>query len=136
VTENEMQTEDLPRGFHEWLSRPGLTDAAYLQLVRVRMPPGKGHGFHYHPPMEEIIYVESGQAEQWLEQEARVLTAGQLAHIPKNLVHATFNASAEQTLVFLAMLSPAEFEGPGMVDVSQQQPWCELKPTNEAGDIL
>ena len=59
-----MQVEEAPWGPHEWLCRPGLTDAKDLVMVRVRMPPGKGHAFHRHPAMEEIIYVISGRAEQ------------------------------------------------------------------------
>src|SRR5690606_22093821 len=106
-----MQVEDSPWGPHEWLSRPGLTEADGLLLVRVRMPPGKGHAFHTHPEMEEIIYVESGRAEQWVDGERRLLGPGDTAHIPKGLVHGTYNAG-DDTLVFLAILSPARVSGP------------------------
>ncbi len=125
VTEAEMQVEELPWGPHEWLVRPGLTESEELLLVRVRMPPGKGHAFHRHPEMEEIIYVVSGQAEQWVDRENRVLTAGQAAHIPKDVVHGTYNAG-DETLVFLAVLSPGKITGPPLVDVAQETPWKEL----------
>ena len=62
VTAADADVEQLPWGPHEWLCRPGLTEARDLQLVRVRMPPGTGHAFHRHPAMEEIIYVVSGTA--------------------------------------------------------------------------
>jgi len=75
VTALEMQVEPSPWGPHEWLSRPGLTDARELLLVRVRMPPGRAHQFHRHPAMEEIIYVLSGTAEQWVGRERRELSA-------------------------------------------------------------
>jgi hypothetical protein len=45
VTAADMEVETLPWGPHEWLCRPGLTDAKELLLVRVRMPPGTGHAF-------------------------------------------------------------------------------------------
>ncbi|BCS32537.1 hypothetical protein TBR22_A17510 [Luteitalea sp. TBR-22] len=127
VTAPDVQVEQLPWGPHEWLCRPGLTDARDLLLVRVRMPPGTGHAFHRHPAMEEIIYVVSGTAEQWVDRERRLLGAGDIAHIPKDVVHGTYNAG-DETLVFLAILSPAIFEGPPLVDVSGEAPWSTLRP--------
>lgn len=126
VTAAEMVVESSPWGPHEWLSRPGLTSAEELLLVRVVMPVGKAHQFHRHPAMEEIIYVISGTAEQWVDKERRLLTAGETAHIPRDMVHGTYNAG-DDTLVFLAMLSPAKAEGPALVDVHTQEPWCTLK---------
>jgi quercetin dioxygenase-like cupin family protein len=126
VTAGELQVEELPWGPHEWLCRPGLTAAEGLLLVRVRMPPGEAHQFHRHPAMEEIIYVISGTAEQWVDRESRLLRAGEAAHIPRDVVHGTYNAGAD-TLVFLAILSPAKFEGPALVDMAQEEPWRSLK---------
>jgi quercetin dioxygenase-like cupin family protein len=126
VTETEMQVEQLPWGPHDWLCRPGLTDAQDLLLVRVHMPPGQAHKFHKHPEMEEIIYVLSGSAEQWVDREKHILTAGQIAHIPKNVVHGTYNAG-NATLEILAILSPAKIAGPPLVDVSDQEPWRSLR---------
>ena len=127
VTALEMQVEPSPWGPHEWLSRPGLTDARELLLVRVRMPPGRAHQFHRHPAMEEIIYVLSGTAEQWVGRERRTLGAGDTAHIPRDVVHGTYNAGRDP-LVFLAILSPAGAPGPPLVDVHREEPWCSLKP--------
>lgn len=126
ITEDDMQVEELPWGPHEWLSRPGLTEAKELLLVRVRIPPGKAHRFHRHPEMEEIIYVISGTAEQWVDREKQILTAGHSAHIPADVVHGTYNIG-DDTLVVLAILSPAEIEGPALVDVSEEEPWASLR---------
>ena len=121
-----MEVEGSPWGPHEWLSRPGMTDAEQLLLVRVRMPPGRAHQFHRHPAMEEIIYVESGTAEQWVDREKRTLKAGESAHIPVNVVHGTYNGGDDE-LVFLAILSPATFDGPALVDVHAEEPWRSLR---------
>lgn len=126
VTAREMQVEGSPWGPHEWLCRPGLTDAEGLLLVRVRMPAGRAHQFHRHPAMEEIIYVVSGTAEQWVGREKRTLRAGETAHIPPDVVHGTYN-TGDDTLVFLAILSPARVEGPALVDVHTEEPWRSLK---------
>ena len=127
VTGAEMQVEPSPWGPHEWLSRPGLTEADGLLLVRVRMPAGRAHQFHRHPAMEEIIYVVSGTAEQWVDREKRTLRAGDSAHIPRDVVHGTYNAG-DDTLVFLAILSPAKSDGPALVDVHTKEPWRSLRP--------
>jgi quercetin dioxygenase-like cupin family protein len=126
VTPAEMQIEELPWGPHEWLCRPGLTEAEQLLLVRVRIPPGQGHSFHRHPAMEEIIYIVSGVAEQWVGESSRQLRAGDSAHIPKDVVHGSWNAG-DETLVLLAILSPATFEGPALVDMSAEAPWSGLR---------
>ena len=126
VTDNEMEVEQSPWGPHEWLSRPGLTDAEHLLMVRVRMPAGKAHAFHRHPEMEEIIYIESGTAEQWVGSEKQVLRAGESAHIPRDMVHGTYNAG-DDTLVFLAILSPAGGTGPALVDESMNEPWSTMR---------
>jgi quercetin dioxygenase-like cupin family protein len=126
IQSDNVQVETLPWGPHEWLCRPGLTDAKNLMLVRVIMPPGQAHKFHRHPAMEEIIYVVDGQAEQWVDREQRRLGPGEIAHIPINVVHGTYNAGPGD-LVFLAILSPAIFEGPALVDVSAEEPWVNLR---------
>ncbi len=122
----DVQVDSSPWGPHEWISRVGLTAAEKLQLVRVTMPVGKAHKFHRHPAMEEIIYVVSGTAEQWVDREYRLLGPGEAAHIPTNVVHGTYNAG-DTELVFLAILSPAVFEGPALVDMSGEAPWATLR---------
>ncbi len=130
VTSEEAEVEELPWGPHEWLSRAGLTDARQLQLVRVRMPPGKAHRFHRHPALEEILYVVDGHVEQWVGREQRVLGPGELAHVPTNEVHGSYNVF-ERPVTFLAILSPAVFPGPVLVDVSGEEPWRSLKPPSD-----
>ncbi len=132
VTANEMSVETLPWGPHEWLSHPDLTDPDQLMLVRVRMPPGQAHKFHRHPAMEEIIYVVSGSGEQWVDTRSRILGPGEIAHIPRDVVHGTYN-TGDETLIFLAILSPARFEGPWLVDVSEDEPWRSIRNHRETG---
>ena len=126
VTSAEAEIEVLPWGPHEWLARAGLTDSKLLQLVRVRMPPGTAHAFHRHPCMEELLYYVEGRAEQWVGREKRILKAGDVAHVPMDEVHGTYNVF-EEPLTFLAILSPAVIDGPALVDVSQDEPWRSLR---------
>ncbi len=116
---------------NEWLCRPDLVAAEKLLLVRAHMEPMHCHPFHCHPHREEIIYVLSGRAEQWVGHEHRLLRAGETAHIPAGMVHATYNPHAEP-LVFLAILSPAKLPADLAAvadpqDVSAQEPWASLR---------
>jgi len=126
VTRDEIQVEELPWGPHHWLCRPGLVDAEQLLVVRVHMPPGKAHQFHRHPEMEEVIYVLEGECEQWVDRESKILRAGDIAHIPTDVVHGTYNAG-EGTLSFLAILGPAKIEGPPLIELQNEEPWRSLK---------
>ena len=127
VTSEEAVVEELPWGPHAWLARSGLTESRLLQLVRVTMPGGKAHRFHRHPALEELLYVVAGRVEQWVGRERRLLGPGELAHVPMNEVHGSYNVFAEP-VTFLAVLAPAVFEGPALIDVSGEEPWRSLKP--------
>ncbi len=126
VTTPDAIVEQLPWGPHEWLVRPGLVEAAQLQLVRVTMPGGQAHRFHRHPCLEEALYFLEGRAEQWVGRERRVLGPGDVAHVPRNEVHGTYNIFRERVM-FLAILSPAIFDGPALIDVSDEEPWRSLR---------
>jgi quercetin dioxygenase-like cupin family protein len=116
---------------NEWLCRPDLVDAEKLLLVRANMAPMHCHPFHFHPHREEIIYVLYGRAEQWVGEEYKILSAGEMAHIPAGTIHATYNPHQEP-LVFLAILSPAKLPdelaaAPDPQDVSTQATWASIR---------
>jgi quercetin dioxygenase-like cupin family protein len=126
VTADRARIHFAPWGKHAWLSEPALTGTTSLTVVRVRMPPGQGHQFHSHPELDEIIYVVEGVAEQWVDREACRLRAGEVAYIPKGVVHATHNPTT-RPLTFLAILSPAASQGPALVDHFLEEPWRSLR---------
>ena len=116
---------------NEWLCRPDLVAAEKLLLVRANMAPLHCHPFHFHPHREEFIYVVYGRAEQWVGKEHRILSAGEMAHIPAGMIHATYNPHAEP-LVFLAGLSPAKLpddlaKALDPHDMSTEEPWASLR---------
>lgn len=122
VTVTETVTEISPFTLNAWMSRPDIVPCRDVLLVRATMEPGFCHPFHHHPTREEIIYVVSGQAEQWCGDSYRVMKPGEMVLIPKGEVHGTYNPFREP-VVFLAILSPAEAAGPDMVDSSGEAPW-------------
>lgn len=115
-----------PWTLEEWLCRDDIVKNEHLMMVRANMEPGRSHPFHSHPTREEIIYVISGTAEQWVGQEKKILGPGDMAFIPMGEIHGTWNVGTEM-LVFLAILSPAKADEPGLVDHSEEEPWKSLR---------
>lgn len=128
VTLADALKEEFKGRTNYWICRPEVVEAEKLQICQATLPAGEGHNFHHHPELEEVIYVLSGEVEQWVEKEARRLQPGDSAYIPAGIVHATFNAS-DRDAVILAILSPAASTGPFLVDVSQEEPWKSLRPS-------
>jgi quercetin dioxygenase-like cupin family protein len=127
VPRKDAPREFLPWGEHLWYARPGLVETAQLLVVQVDMPPGTGHRFHRHPGREEVLYLLDGQAEQWVSTEKMALGPGDAAFIPADVVHAIFNDS-DRLVRFLAILGPAETDGPMLVDCYDEEPWRSLRP--------
>ena len=127
VPASDAPREEFDWGRFNWISRPGDTGAEQLVVTSVDILPGQGHNFHLHPDQEEVIYVIEGTCEQWLEEEKRLLGPGDAIFIPKNTVHASFNAT-DGNLKALAILSPAVgADGYELVDVSGEAPWNTLR---------
>ena len=127
VTFADAKVEQLPGKTHFWHCKPGMVADTNLMFVRAQLPPGEAHPFHYHPKMEEILYILSGKAEQWVEREKRIMKSGDSLYLPPGVVHGTYNIG-DETLDFLAVLSPASSGEPVTVEVSEQQPWKSLRP--------
>lgn len=115
-----------PWTLEEWFSRSDVVPNQELLMVRANMEAGRCHPFHTHPTREEIIYILSGRAEQWINGEHRILGPGEMVLVQKGEVHGTYNPFRER-LVFLAILSPANASEPGIVDVSTQEPWASIR---------
>jgi quercetin dioxygenase-like cupin family protein len=115
-----------PWTLEEWLCRPDIVPNKELLMVRANMEAGRSHPFHSHPTREEIIYILSGRAEQWIGHERRILGPGEMVLVPKGEVHGTYNPFRER-LVFLAILAPASAPEPAVVDVSTEEPWASLR---------
>jgi quercetin dioxygenase-like cupin family protein len=126
VGASEVVSVVSPWTLEEWMCRSDVVRNEHLLLVRARMEPGREHPFHCHPTREEIIYILSGTAEQWVGQQKKILNAGEMAFIPMGEVHGTYNPF-DEPLVFLAILSPADASEPALVDVSSVSPWRELR---------
>src|SRR4051812_16965608 len=99
VTLADALKEEYKGRTNYWLCRPEVVEAERLQICQATIPPGEGHNFHTHPELEEFIYVLEGEVEQWVETESRILRAGESAHMPPGVVHATFNATGKDAVI-------------------------------------
>ena len=61
-----------------------------------------------------------------MDREKRRLKAGEIAFIPKMIVHAIHNPT-KKPMTFLAILSPATSTGPFLVDCYNDEPWRSLR---------
>lgn len=128
VTLAEAVRFQSPWTIEEWLCRGDVVRNEHLLLVRANMDPFRSHPFHKHPTREELIFIISGRAEQWVGSQHRILGPGEMAFIPMGEVHGTYNPFDEK-LVFLAILSPSDAAEPGIVDVSAEAPWDTMRGT-------
>lgn len=126
VSFSETEIEKLPGKIHHWYCKPGQVRDTNLMFVRAHLQPREAHRFHHHPNMEEILYVLSGTAEQWVEREKREMRTGDSVYLPAGIVHGTYNIG-DDLLDFLAILTPAKSAGPMTVEVSDQEPWRSLR---------
>ena len=127
IIASDVQRHQNESGSQAWLSRPSTTGAKDLVVTEVTFLPGQGHAFHKHPDQEEVIYILEGVVEQWLDQEKRILSAGDSVFIPADLVHASFTMGDSPAKV-LAILGPCVGEdGYVSVEVAEQSPWNTLR---------
>jgi len=127
VLSKDAPRENLEWGSLRWMSHPPSTGAQQLTVIEVTLQPGKGHDFHKHPEQEEVIYVMSGEIEQWLQQEQQILSAGDSVYVPANGVHASFNIG-DGPARLLAILGPCiGNQGYELVDVANESPWNSLR---------
>jgi quercetin dioxygenase-like cupin family protein len=127
VSATDVPREAVPQGTLGWHCRPREMNAKDLVVIEATLAPGQGHAFHRHPDQEEVLYVLEGRIEQWLEREHRLLGPGDSIFIPRNIVHASFNA-LDREARFLAILGPSVSDaGYVAIDVSEDAPWRNLR---------
>lgn len=127
ISASEAAREKLSWGSLAWCCRPEGIGAEKLVVIEVTLAPGGGHAFHKHSEQEEVIYVVAGQVEQWLDQEKRTMGPGDSVFIPGDVVHASFNKSAQDAKL-LAVLGPSLGGATGyrVEEVADQAPWNGL----------
>jgi quercetin dioxygenase-like cupin family protein len=88
---------------------------------------GGSHPFHTHPGQEEVIWVLEGHIEQWIEQEKTILGPGDVAVIPADAVHGTYNTGDVDARIVAILSPPVGESGYSAVDHSGDEPWASLR---------
>jgi quercetin dioxygenase-like cupin family protein len=127
VLSTDVARETLDWGQLGWISRPAMTEAQTLTVIEVTLEAGHGHNFHKHPDQEEVIYVMSGQIEQWLETDKQILKAGDSIFIKPDVIHASFNTGSETARLLVSLGPCTGPDGYELVDVADQAPWNALR---------
>ncbi len=128
IKPEDIHCEDNGTNFNEFYSclDSQRVPAEQIMMARATFDPKTGHEFHYHEAREEMIYVLEGQVEQWVEHEKQILGPGDVAFIPAGVVHASFNVG-DGPAKLLAVLGNKGASTAFAVDVSDQEPWCNLR---------
>tara|TARA_B110000881_G_C18499039_1_gene475849 strand:+ start:694 stop:1116 length:423 start_codon:yes stop_codon:yes gene_type:complete len=120
LTADDIAREYPDWGALGWASRPGDTGSKSLVIMEVKLAPGQEHNVHKHPNQEEIIYMIDGMVEQWILEDKKNIKQGDVAFIPMDTVHASFD-DPDKDVKLLAILSPAVGEvGYELEDVSEE----------------
>jgi quercetin dioxygenase-like cupin family protein len=124
---SEIKPDLGDRGALRWISHPPSTEAKQLTVVDVTFSLGNGHSFHKHPDQEEVIYVVSGELEQWLEREKRILGPGDAVFVPTGMVHALFQFGKSESRL-LAIFGPCVgTHGLETIEVAGETAWKGLR---------
>ena len=83
----------------------------FMKVGIVTKPEGDGPALHEHPNEEQWTYVLSGEMHFILGDEDKIVGAGTLVHIPRNVPHRSRPVNGPAT--FLTVKSPA---GSGAMD--------------------
>jgi quercetin dioxygenase-like cupin family protein len=122
----EAEPASFDFGSLRWMSNPSATEAGQLTAMDVTILPGKGHSFHKHPDQEEVIYVVSGEVEQWVEQERRILKPGDAVFIAPGVVHASFQAGKGDARI-VVVFGPCVGDGFEAIEMADEAPWNSLR---------
>ena len=126
VNNKEVPQERVLGRDHYWHYNSENSKDADTYMVKVVMKVGDFHDFHRHPEMNEILYILKGKAEQWIENEMKILVAGDSVYIDPNVIHATINAGND-VLEFLAILGPSKGWDAGTIDMAQEVPYSTYR---------
>jgi quercetin dioxygenase-like cupin family protein len=85
-----------------------IQGAAELCIFEQWVAPGAGAPSHSHP-VEEVLTVLEGEAEMWIDEQRKIMSAGQSLIVPAGRLHGFLN-SGNATLHIHAVLASPIFE--------------------------
>src|ERR1700761_6670220 len=105
---DELPVERWRPGVETRMLISAVNGAMQLCMFEQWIAPGNGAPTHSHP-VEEVLTVQEGEAEMWLDQDRMILTAGRSLIVPAGRSHG-FRNSGNVTLHIQAVLASPIFE--------------------------
>ena len=104
----DSSSEHWRPGVETRMRTPALNGAAQLCIFEQWVAPGAGAPSHSHP-VEEVLTVLEGEAEMWIDEQRKIVSAGQSLIVPARRLHGFLN-SGNATLHIHAVLASPIFE--------------------------
>lgn len=124
IDHNLQPKEEWRPGVLTRMQASALTETTALCVFEQWISPGNGAQSHTHC-VEEILTVLEGEAEVWLNDERRDLSAGQSVIVPAGSRHG-FRNNGNATLHMQAILASATFEASYEAQAEATTRWaCE-----------
>lgn len=123
----DVEVTDFDWGSAGMRCAPPGTGCETFVVMDVVLAPGACHAFHRHPDQDEMIIVTAGRVVQWLDRDHRELVPGDSVYIDRDVVHGSYNDSAEPARLQVILAPPAGEGGYETVDVSAEEPWASLR---------
>jgi quercetin dioxygenase-like cupin family protein len=103
--------------------RPLLTNAmgSAVEIFDTSGPANAGPPPHHHP-WEEVYVVISGEIEVTVDGDARVVSAGGVAHVPANVKHAYRNLTDAHFLTIVTKGNATKFFTEVAADIEMSPP--------------
>ena len=108
VSHEEQPREEWRSGVETRMHVSAGNGSVQLCIFEQWVAPGMGAPTHSHP-VEEVLTVVTGEAEIWIDDEAKVLSGEQSLVVPASRKHGFRNVGSE-TLHVRAVLASAIFE--------------------------
>ena len=115
------------RGFFQYRDlgvREATNGKVVAHLVRAKLPPTDGTGWHKHIADFQIVIMMKGWAKFMYEDKVTLVSAGDCVHQRPGIVHYLFDYSPD--MEYLEIVSPADFgttEAEAPYPVPTVTPW-------------
>lgn len=96
---NKLIRNDVTGQEIRFLQTTADTKGQLLEMESTFQPYSKEPAVHYHPHQAEDFEVLAGELTIHIHGQQNVLKVGDKLHIPRNVVHAMWNASDHKTVV-------------------------------------
>ncbi len=104
----QMPCEEWRAGVKTRMRASAANGASQLCMFEQWCEPGNGAPTHLHA-VEEVLYVQDGRADVWIDDARATLTGGQLVIVPAGRKHG-FSNSGTTTLHITSTLAAPVFE--------------------------